>query len=143
MSILNNTTKLQSLMDKINALPEQENLDEAISEQDSLISQIQDIVNNLPNAGSGGTNIEAWTGTVCLEALGHTPLAHYTDESMVYRTIEIPFSWTGDDVAEITIAANTIIYIDSEYNIYGNNIEILHEGYACLPTANHFEIKIS
>ena len=39
MSISNNTQKLQSLMDKINALPEAENLDEEISTQETLISE--------------------------------------------------------------------------------------------------------
>lgn len=40
MSISNNTTKLQSLMDKVNSLPTAENLDTELSAQDILITQI-------------------------------------------------------------------------------------------------------
>lgn len=40
MSIVNNTTKLQLLMDKINALPTMEDLTPELSEQDALILQI-------------------------------------------------------------------------------------------------------
>ena len=84
MSILNNTTKLQNLMDKINTLPEAENLDEVISDQDDLISQIQDAVNSLPEAGSGGAELE--TCTVNITSVGGNFGSAYG--TCVYTTIE-------------------------------------------------------
>lgn len=60
MSISNNTTKLQSLIDKINSLPEAgsggENLDEEISAQETLISEqdtkIAELIEKVKNKAS-------------------------------------------------------------------------------------------
>lgn len=54
-NLQSNNVELQVVLDLVNELPEMENLDAELSTQDSLISQIQSAVDNLPDAGSGGT----------------------------------------------------------------------------------------
>lgn len=76
MSIKNNTTSLQDLLDKVNALPEAENLDTEIStqstllsEQDAKIAELAQVLAGKAGGGSGGTPIETCTVTVNMVSL--------------------------------------------------------------------------
>ena len=62
MSIKNNTTDLQALLEVANSLPVAENLDTELSTQDDLIAQIASALEGKTGASGGGGSDEDWIG---------------------------------------------------------------------------------
>lgn len=132
MSIKNNTTSLQTLLEAVNALPElpilidegsasellsgkqlidQEgniitgtfSLDNELSTQDDLIAQIQTAVDNLPEAGNNDSNVNVKTCIVDIITNNRF--------SVIYSTLDesgqIITTWTNESNMEHSL---TVIY---------------------------------
>lgn len=123
MSIKNNTTSLQSLLEQANSLPEAENLDTEISIQTALIAQIQATVDSLPEADSGSGSISYDTCIV--------EISTNINSSVIYSTLDennkITMAWTTDSINthSLTVICGSYIFIPiastlPEYNILGD-----------------------
>lgn len=115
MSIKNNTTSLQSLLEAVNALPEVENLDtelstqaNLISEQDAKIAELADILAGKAGGNSSGANII------------HASFANDSSTAPHAVWCEDGMTW-GD-------------YVDSKYNVIG---PFLGEDYLQLYISNN------
>ena len=77
-----NNTDLQALINKANALPDAVNIDAELTEQDTLISQIQAVVDSLPEAGSSsGGSVETVTITISsIAPFGVAGTLYYIDK---------------------------------------------------------------
>lgn len=182
MSIKNNTTSLQSVLEALSNKTAGENLDEEISAQETLISEqdakiaelaeilsskasvsyptlsnpataenLQEgyqLINGNGNVITGthtcsGGSADTYTGTITTSRwtiVGTNHTIHYTDETLNHRTITVA---SGGDEKNITIAANTLMFIEDASSLTGSNI-ILNDisSSTCLPTANNFTIDI-
>ena len=113
-------------------------IDSELNECDSLLTQIETA---LQSKASGGTTIEAWTGTVYAGGgLGmYQTICYYTDETLTLRSVILP----NRGSATITIAANTIVVSTFMNNVV--NGEILYDlnnvPFCVCPTSNNFEIS--
>lgn len=119
MSIKNNTTSLQSLLEQVNALPEAENLDAELSTQTELISEqdtiIADIIEALASKAGGGS-VSYDTCTLQINNQSDVPCAltyiSVEDDKIITKSInDIPSSFT------ITCLCNSILY----FGFNGNN----------------------
>lgn len=126
-NLTNNTTKLEALLAKVNALPE-------------------------ADSGEGGASVEAWTGVVDTSGGGlgsSASVLYYMDETLTARIL-------GDDggtiTNTITIAANTVLYFSRPMDVVLTNAENItatpdletYGTYGCTvirPTANNFSVS--
>lgn len=109
MSIKNNTTSLQSLLEQVNSLPEAENLDTELSAQTTLIAEQDAKIAELAQvlAGKAGGDDSYTTDTITL--VNNTGAAVFCGASYINNgeSVLIPLKLTSNAV-QITIVATTI-----------------------------------
>ena len=113
MSLNTNITNLREILNKVNTLPSAENLENELSSQSVLISEqntkIAELANVLANKASGGSgqNIETCTCTIYLEAPTLSTKFYYVNSDLELSSINLT-----DDVTTFFPIKNSIIYID-------------------------------
>lgn len=106
------------------------------------INAAKDVAATLPEAGGGGTTVEAFTGTVCGPTSGDDDSLTfiYTDDTLTHRSINVE----RDNKATITVAANTVIccFLDDAYSVYETADIIYYDAHSAsqcfYPIANNF-----
>lgn len=103
--LIDNTSTIQELIDRVNGLPEAggENLDTVISEQDSLISQIQTALQG--KAAGGGGSVE--TCSVQIGGFSDPETSVYYVDLSGQLVTEL-----ADGGMVITVMKNSIVYHD-------------------------------
>lgn len=103
---------------------------------------------NYQGSGSGTSDVELWTGIIAVTmVVTNAQNAYYTDNAFAFRTVELPkptTPWGAYETIEITIPANTIIFISACNNAKGSNFETINlsQGLVARPTANNFTIEV-
>lgn len=117
-----------------------EDLEAVLTEQEQLITTLQETLNGKASGGGGGS-VEAWTGTVDGGMhLGMEFNVYYLDETFTPHTFVIP-CLTQET---ITIAAGTFVVVTDAHAIFGTDIAVLDdmENRIAHPTANGFYIEL-
>lgn len=113
MSLNTNITNLQEILNKVNTLPSAENLEDELNSQSSLISEqntkIAELAEILASKAGGGSgkDIETCTCTIHLEAPTMSTTFYYVNSDL-----ELSFVNLTDDVTTFFPMKNSIIYID-------------------------------
>lgn len=98
-----NNTDLQGLLDTINALPVAENLDSVLTEQESIIDQIQAALEG--KAAGGGAVVETCTVTITQD--GIPAYVYYVDGNLSLQST--------DSASVIEVLKNNILVTDAMY----------------------------
>lgn len=142
MSIKNNTISLQSLLDKVNALPEAtvaENLDTELdtqatllSEQDAKIAELAEILSGKAGGGSGSISYDTCTISIVAEGgwlYGYCATC-FDGEDITYK-----YNFLSSNLGNITItdvicgSPFSIIYRVGAGSISHQNLTLINYGY--------------
>ena len=156
MSIKQNITSLQNLLEQVNALPDANSGGEDVADETAAytekLEELETAITALEaelegKAAGGGVSVEAWTGTAYgNRGFGECPDVHvtYVDETLAVRQAIL----LQNEEITITVAAGLPIavydYLDLSYveNYPGINIETLYpNAYVIVPTADGFIIN--
>lgn len=140
-----NNTDLQALINKANALPDAVNIDAELTEQDNLISQIQAVVDSLPEAGSssgGSGGIETYTGTIVANSENSDAYILYTDKNLTLQETDLGFLPAHSITVEVP--KNTAIIIDAPGGASADSgcEDLIGNGCSYHITANNFIITV-
>lgn len=109
-----NNAELQNILTKVNELPDAsggENLDDEITEQDTLIAQLSSILDSKA-AGGGGASVQTATVNYIEGGLGlFLVYTAYEDGAFVTNIIDNPSNSNGDPVIFENVVVGSSVFV--------------------------------